>query len=325
MAGFGNGVGHDFVVLFEPVHVEGEPAAALLDPCNFQFGESVEDAAGDEADDGEGGVDAHEEVFQKFVVEAAHADGLVELLVDGDGHAESLAFFQYGPELFLVGPLALELAGDVGAAEAKVCGASEFLDGHVDVVEGEDGSAADAVLVAIGPLGNPVVPALGEVVGDLGVVDGVKEVLVEDAEDEGDVEAFFVEVLDAELGVALAFAVVPLIVAVGSEVGQLAVGTGAEVGVGEDLGVFEDPDTIVLAGGAVAAAADEGVPVLPVGVVKFAGRKGLEFRGEPTPEFALGFVHVGVGVDDVVVGEFAAVVSSGHEILLVGVIFGEGN
>ena len=134
VAGFGDGVGHDFVVLFEPVHVEGEPAAALFYPGYFQFGESVEDAAGDEADDGEGGVDAHEEVLEELVVESAHADGLVELLVYGDGHSETLAFFKDGPELFLVGPLALELAGDVGAAEAEVCGASELLYGHVDVV-----------------------------------------------------------------------------------------------------------------------------------------------------------------------------------------------
>ena len=136
VAGGGDGVGHDFVVLFEPVHVEGEPAAALFYPGYFQFGESVQDAAGDEADDGEGGVYAHEEVLEELVVESAHADGLVELLVDGDGHSETLAFFKDGPELFLVGPLALELAGDVGAAKAKVCGAAEFLDGHVDVVEG---------------------------------------------------------------------------------------------------------------------------------------------------------------------------------------------
>ena len=82
-------------------------------------------------------------------------------------------------------------------------------------------------LVAVGPFGNPVVPALGEVVGDLRVVDGVEEVLMEDAEDEGDVEALFVEVLDAELGVALALAVVPLVFAVWGEVGQLTVGAGA--------------------------------------------------------------------------------------------------
>ena len=81
--------------------------------------------------------------------------------------------------------------------------------------------------------------------------------------------------------------------------------------------MFEDPDAVVLAGGAIAAAAGDGVPVLPVSIVEFAGCEGLEFRWEPTPEFALGFVNMGVGVDDVVVGEFAAVVLSGHEILLV--------
>ena len=102
----------------------------------------------------------------------------------------------------------------------------------------------------------------------------------------------------------------------GGEVGQLTVGAGTEVGVGEDFGVLQNPDAVVLAGGAIAAAADESVPVLPIGVGEFAGCEGLEFRGEPAPEFALGFVYVGVGVDDVVVGEFAAVVCSGHEVLL---------
>ena len=114
-----------------------------------------------------------------------------------------------------------------------------------------------------------------------------------DAEDEGYVEALFVEVFDAGLGVSLALAVVPLVGAVGGEVGELAVGAGTEVGVGEDFGVFEHPDAVVLAGGAVAAAAGDGVPVLPVGVVEFAWREGLEFGGEPTPEFALGFRRCG--------------------------------
>ena len=66
-----------------------------------------------------GGVDAHKEVLEEFVVQASHADGFVKLLVDGDGHAEALALFEDGPEFFLVGPLALELAGDVGAAEGR--------------------------------------------------------------------------------------------------------------------------------------------------------------------------------------------------------------
>ena len=50
--------------------------------------------------------------------------------------------------------------------------------------------------------------------------------------------------------------------------------------------------------------------------MKFSGCERLEFRWEPAPEFALGFVHMGVGVDDVVVREFATVVCSGHEVLL---------
>ena len=41
VAGRGDGAGHDFVVLFEAVHVVGEPAAALLDPGDFEFGEAV--------------------------------------------------------------------------------------------------------------------------------------------------------------------------------------------------------------------------------------------------------------------------------------------